>query len=217
MHSIPGNLASGNSAWLSLFKHERTVVLTFKSRCKFTALIRSPGLVGGDKLQKAQDSNYHNNWLFLMCPIFKMAKKKKKKVVIQLSLHFIKGKTPIQIFQWLNTVQWTDHWQSNATHSMDPGVTPRTKQGGGSSYHGGGFSQQPPALSTPQHKMKCSTLQQVLSNIFPQTDRTVPSWKGRENSTKHPLWGISTQVLRSICKRLNLTAKCRLWLIPNTD
>lgn len=77
MHSIPGNLASGNSAWLSLFKHERTVVLTFKSRCKFTALIRSPGLVGGDKLQKAQDSNYHNNWLFLMCPIFKMAKKKK--------------------------------------------------------------------------------------------------------------------------------------------
>lgn len=54
--------------------------------------------------------------------------------MIQLFLHFIKRKIPTLIFQWLNKVQWNDRWQSN----IHPGVTPRIKQGGSSSYYGGG-------------------------------------------------------------------------------
>lgn len=35
----------------------------------------------------------------------------------------IERKTPVFIFQWLNTVQWTDHYKSNSINSIDPRVT----------------------------------------------------------------------------------------------
>lgn len=160
-----------------------------------------------------------------------MAKKQNRKSWFNYFFTYQKENTHLDFSMIKHTVQCTDHWPSNS-RSIGPGVTSRTKQRGApltqGGEAGGGKAQstllwqgweQCPALSTPRHKMKFSTLQKVMNFFFFQrlTDRTVRSWKQHENKMKCPCGTLLRRSSWPSAKRLHLTAKHRLWLIPNTD